>query len=165
MSRFLARRDLSCGSGKVIQISSTSPSAKKEAIISMRVRRKPTLRICRSVAILAPRHMRAPLMSIPMKLRLGSRSASATVYSPLPQPSSSTIGRSLWKKSLCQCPLSGWSRRKASSKAGCTKHSNVRFSAKRLSLSLPICFYSLFCWLMPMASTPRTGIAGVKAIL
>ena len=48
---------------------------------------------------------------------------------------------------------------------GLYETSNVRFSAKRLSLSLPICFYSLFCWLMPMASTPRTGIAGVKAIL
>ena len=119
----LARRDLSCGSGKVIQISSTSPSAKKEAIISMRVRRKPTLRICRSVAVLAPRHMRAPLMSIPMKLRLGSRSASATVYSPLPQPSSSTMGLSLRKKSRFQFPFSGWSRWNTSSNSGCTKHS------------------------------------------
>lgn len=26
-------------------------------------------------------------------------------------------------------------------------------------------FLFAFCWLMPMASTPRTGIAGVKTIL
>ena len=38
----------------------------QELINSMRVRRNPTLFIPCSVAVLAPRHIRAPLMSIPM---------------------------------------------------------------------------------------------------
>ena len=64
--RHTERIALSCGSGNVIHISATSPSAKNEFINSMRVRRKPTFVIPFSVAVFAPRHIRAPLMSTPM---------------------------------------------------------------------------------------------------
>ncbi len=46
-------------------------------------------------ASVAPVHMRAPFMSTPMKFISGYRRANSTVYSPLPQPNSSTIGLSL----------------------------------------------------------------------
>ena len=54
------------GSGKVIQISSISSGEKKLLIISILVRRKATFLIPANSACLAPAHMRAPLMSMPI---------------------------------------------------------------------------------------------------
>ena len=59
----------------------------------------------RSCACVAPVHMRAPLMSMPMKFLSGNRSASPMVYSPRPQPSSMTMGLVLPKKCSCHRPL------------------------------------------------------------
>ena len=96
-----------CGSGKVIQISSTSFSAKIWLINSIWVRIKATLCKPVSKAVLAPRQKRAPLISIPTKFLLGYLSAKPTEYSPFPQPSSSTSGFSFLKKSEFHFPLSG----------------------------------------------------------
>ena len=89
-----------CGSGKVSQISATSSGAKKASMISMFVRMKATFFIPFWKDSFAPAHIRAPLMSTPMKFFSGKSSANATVYSPRPHPSSSTIGLSLPKNSL-----------------------------------------------------------------
>ena len=87
-----------CGSGKVIHISDTSPGAKKWSMSSIDVRRKATLASPSCNEALAPVHMRAPLMSTPIKFFCGYLRASPTAYSPLPQPSSSTMGLSFLKK-------------------------------------------------------------------
>ena len=89
------------------QSSATSFSAKKLAIHSILVRRKATFRIPSSWAVLAPCHMRAPLMSMPMKFLLGKRRASPIVYSPRPHPSSNTMGFSFLKNSSCHFPCNG----------------------------------------------------------
>ena len=93
-----------CGSQKVIHISSTSSGAKKRVSISMFVRRKATFCNPCAIASLAPAHMRAPLISMPMKFFSGQRAANPTVYSPRPQPNSSTMGWLLWKYASRQCP-------------------------------------------------------------
>ena len=78
-----------CGSGKVIQISDTSPGMKNDVISSMFVRMNATFASPCTEAWFAPVHIRAPLMSMPMKFLSGKRCASPTVYSPFPHPSSS----------------------------------------------------------------------------
>ena len=94
-----------CGSEKVSQISATSPGAKKRSINSMCVRRKATFFMSSLSDSVAPVHIRAPLMSTPIKFLLGKSRPKPTVYSPRPQPSSNTIGLSLWKKSSCHRPF------------------------------------------------------------
>lgn len=79
----------------------------------------------------------ARVAAVQFDAKLDSAIAAAH-YSPLPQPSSSTMGLSLRKKSRFQFPFSGWSRWNTSSNSGCTKHSKVRFSRNLRSLSLPI---------------------------
>ena len=96
-----------CGSEKVSQSSATSSLAKKPAMHSMLVRKNATFFMPSSSAVLAPCHMRAPLMSMPMKFFSGKRRASPMVYSPRPQPSSSTMGLSFLKNSSCHFPFSG----------------------------------------------------------
>ena len=71
----------------------------------MFVRRNATFLSPSPSACVAPVHMRAPLMSTPMKLTSGNIFASPTVYSPLPQPNSSTIGLSFLKYISRQCPF------------------------------------------------------------
>ena len=55
-----------CGSGKVIQISATSLGAKKWVSISIFARKNATFFIPANSACLAPAHIRAPLISIPI---------------------------------------------------------------------------------------------------
>src|SRR5690606_34087808 len=94
-----------CGSGKVIHISSTSFSSKRKSTSSIWVRKKPTFFRFSSKAIFAPRHKRAPLMSMPKKFFSGYFFARFTVCSPLPQPNSKTIGLLFLKKFLRQFPF------------------------------------------------------------
>lgn len=86
-----------CGSLNVSHISLTSPGAKKRSIISILVRKKATFFNPSSNAWVAPVHIRAPLISTPIKLIFGNSFANPTVYSPLPHPSSSTMGLSFLK--------------------------------------------------------------------
>ena len=72
---------------------------------SIFVRKKATFGSFSSIAILAPFHILAPLMSTPIKLTQGKRRANSTVYSPFPQPSSKTMGLELWKYASHQCPF------------------------------------------------------------
>jgi hypothetical protein len=58
-----------------------------------------------SRAVLAPLQNRAPLMSIPKKLKSGYLLAKPTVYSPLPQPNSKINGLLFLKKSEAHFPL------------------------------------------------------------
>src|SRR6185436_13503566 len=81
-----------CGSGNVSQISDTSFSAKNFSINSIRIRKKAALGILFSFAVFAPLHKRAPFISIPIKFLSGYSFAIPIVYSPLPQPNSSTTG-------------------------------------------------------------------------
>ena len=94
-----------CGSENVSHICCTSSGPKKRSIISMLVRRKATLASPSSRACLAPVHIRAPLMSTPMKFISGFLRARPTVYSPLPQPSSSTMGFAFLKYISRQWPF------------------------------------------------------------
>ena len=130
-----------CGSGKVIHISATSPGAKKRSRSSMDVRRKATLVMPARRAAVAPVHILAPFMSMPMKLREASARAMPTVYSPLPQPSSRTIGRSLPKKSAPQRPRSAKGSAERGPKGYWRTRGFCSRSANFLSLFLPI--YSL----------------------
>src|SRR5690554_2609492 len=105
VKRCLVRLYLICGSGKVIQISSTSLLAKQFSINSICVRKKTTLGRFSSIAVFAPRQKREPLISIPIKFVSGKRRANSTEYSPLPQPNSKTIGWVFLNTSLFQFPF------------------------------------------------------------
>jgi hypothetical protein len=74
-----------CGSGKVIQISSTSFSA-KNMIDSIWVLIKATLCKPVSTAVLAPRQKTSSFNIDSYEILFGYRSASPTEYSPFPQP-------------------------------------------------------------------------------
>src|SRR5665647_959341 len=76
------------GSGNVIHISSTSSESKNEFMNSILVLRNAVFLSCFSVEVLAPRHILAPLISMPIKLQAGKRTDKPVVYSPFPQPSS-----------------------------------------------------------------------------
>jgi hypothetical protein len=76
----------------VIHISETSSLAKNDVIKSILVLKKTALLSFSSSIIFAPDHIRAPLMSIPMKFRWGKCLAIPTVYSPFPQASSRVMG-------------------------------------------------------------------------
>ena len=131
----------------------------------MRARKKPTFFIPRSVAVFAPRHIRAPLISTPIKFLSGLRSARATVYSPFPQPNSRIIGLSFLKNSLCQLPFSGCSVRNISSNCGSTKQAKVLFSANLLSLSFPILFNSYSDRLYALNGTARSYCKYITTLL
>ena len=103
--RLVPFSSLGWGSLKVNQMSATSPGPKNWSMNSMRVRRKATLDKDSWLAVLAPRQNLWPLMSTPMKLRLGHFRAKPTVYSPLPHPSSKVMGLSFLNTALCHCPL------------------------------------------------------------
>ena len=94
-----------CGSEKVSQISLTSSIAKKRSMISIFVRKKATFFMPDSSDSVAPVHMRAPFISTPMKFFSGNMRPNPTVYSPLPQPSSRTMGWSFLKNRPCQFPF------------------------------------------------------------
>ncbi len=68
----------------------------------------------------------------------------------------------VWKKSRCQCPLSGWSRRKMSSNSGCTNIEGEVFAetAQFVFSHTDWSVYSVLAMLMPTASMPRCGVAG-----
>ena len=80
------------GSEKVNHISLTSCAAKKRSIIEMSVRRKATFVKPPARDSVAPVHIRAPLISTPIKFFSGWSRANPTAYSPFPQPNSSTRG-------------------------------------------------------------------------
>ena len=128
------------GSGNVIQISDTSPASKKEAISSILVRRNATLAMPSCTDCLAPVHIRAPLMSTPMKLRSANFFAMPTAYSPLPQPSSRTMGLSFLKNSVFHFPFNGNGPFCNSANGYWNTLGNVSISPNFFNLFLPIMY-------------------------
>ena len=107
----------------------------------MLVRRNATFGNCSCRACLAPVHIRAPLMSTPMKLTLGNILASPTAYSPLPHPSSSTMGLSLWKNISLHRPFMSNGTFSMAEKGYWKTLLNVSISANFCSFPFPIiCF-------------------------
>jgi len=127
---------LICGSGKVIQISSTSFSANAWSTNSIWVRRNATFEMFSSKAVFAPLQNRAPLISTPIKFLFGNFWANATEYSPFPQPNSKTIGLSFLKKVEFQLPFRAYTSFVNSSLVGWNTFLNVSFSLNLLSLFL-----------------------------
>ena len=123
--------------GKVIQISSTSAPANARSINSIWHRRKATFLLPSLRLFLAPRQSRAPLMSTPIKFRSGYRSASASVYSPFPQPNSNVIGRASENIRSFQQPFRP-NPLMSSSRVGSERCSKVLFSLNRRSFVRPI---------------------------
>ena len=85
---------LGWGSEKVSQISDTSSLEKKCSMKSIFVLRNRTFSIFWSFIVFAPFHILAPFISTPIKFVSGFLFDNPIVYSPLPHPSSSTIGLS-----------------------------------------------------------------------
>ena len=110
----------------------------------MCVRRKATFFIPCCRASWAPVHMRAPLISTPMKFLEGQRRPSPTVYSPRPHPSSRTMGLSLWKKSECHLPLRGKSPCCITAKGHSMTSGLAAISANFANFPFPILV--LFSW-------------------
>ena len=73
-------------------VSEISAAEKWSKIFSISILRNATFCMLFSMAVFAPRHILEPFISIPMKFLSGYFSARLTVYSPLPQPNSNTIG-------------------------------------------------------------------------
>jgi len=78
---------------------------KNEFMNSILVLRKAVFLSSFSTAVLAPLHMRDPLMSTPMKFLSGKIPASPVVYSPFPQASSRTTALKLEKTDSLHFPL------------------------------------------------------------
>ena len=87
-----------------------------------------------SRASLAPIYILFPLISMPKKFFSGNIFPKPTAYSPLPQPSSSTMGLLFLKISVFHLPFNG----KASEKGASVTFGNLLISEKRHNLSLPI---------------------------
>ena len=130
-----------CGSGKVIQISSTSFLPKASSMSSIWVLKNATLGISSSMAVFAPLQNLAPLISIPTKFLSGYFFANPRVYSPRPQPNSKTKGWSFLKTLSFHCPLISKSPSTNSSRVGWYTFEKVSFSLNLLSLFLLPTFY------------------------
>lgn len=113
--------------------------------------------IPRSVAVLAPRHMRAPLMSMPMKFLSGLRSARATVYSPLPAAEFENYRFVVMKKIAVPVPLQRVVATEHLSELRLHEAGESQILRKTFEFIFSHYSFSIF---IPTASTPRTGCTG-----
>ena len=132
-----------CGSGNVNQISLISPTSKTLSINSIWHLRKQTFFKFSEIESFAPFQILAPLMSIPIKFWFGYLEAYENVYSPFPHPSSRIIGLSFLKK-FDHLPFNLNLSLTKSSRLGCSKLSNDKFSLNLFSLFPPKFIVKIF---------------------